>query len=133
MRTLPALLIALALAGCGGKEITAGDATVLVGERSSSGADALGGGTLELVGGCLGADGIVVIWPVGTDVVDEDPLTIDIPHLGELSLGDRVEVPGGMVLEHSSDTVPPGPLSIAGVTVPESCAEHDVFLARRGG
>ncbi|WP_269302762.1 hypothetical protein [Aeromicrobium sp. HA] len=47
--------------------------------------------------------------------------------------GDRVEVPGGMVLEHSSDTVPPGPLSIAGVTVPESCAEHDVFLARRGG
>ncbi|MFO6454464.1 MULTISPECIES: hypothetical protein [unclassified Aeromicrobium] len=133
MRILAALLLALALTGCGGKEITAGDATVLVGERSSSGADALGGGTLELVGGCLGASGVVVIWPVGTDVVDEDPLTIDIPDLGEFSIGDRVEVPGGMVVESSSKTVPPGPLSIAGVTVPEACAEHDVFLARRGG
>lgn len=131
MRILAGLLLAFALAACGGMEITAGDATVLVGERSSSGADALGGGTLELVGGCLGASGVVVIWPVGTDVVDEDPLTIDIPGMGEFSLGESVEVPGGMVLEHTSDTVPPGPLSLGGVTVPEACAEHDVFLARR--
>lgn len=105
---------------------------MLVGEPSSAGEDALGGGTLELVGGCLGTSGTVVIWPDGTEVVSEDPLTIDLPGRGAFSLGDDVQVPGGMVLEHSSNPVPPGPLEIAGVTVPQDCAEHDIFRARRG-
>lgn len=91
--------------------------------------DALGGGTLEVVGGCLGADGNVIVWPHGTEVVDENPLTIRIPGVGRFALGDEVRVAGGFVLEHSSETVEPGPYEVAGVEVPAECAEHDVFLA----
>jgi hypothetical protein len=118
------------LFGCAGKVIVAGDVSVLVSERATSGMDALGGGQLEVVGGCLGADGTVIVWPPGTEVVNEDPLTIDIPDSGTFTLGDRVQVGGGYVLEHSSDGPAAGPFEVAGVTVPSSCAEHDVFLAR---
>ncbi|MCF6745292.1 hypothetical protein E9529_13615 [Blastococcus sp. KM273128] len=110
--------------------IAAGGVTVLVSERTGSGMDALGGGRLEVVGGCLGAGGSVVVWPHGTEVVDEEPMTIDVPGHGIYGLGDEVEVGGGFVLEHSSQDVRPGPFDIAGVTVPAGCAEHDVFLAR---
>ena len=124
------LIICSGLIGCAGKVIVAGDVSVLVSERATSGMDALGGGRLEVVGGCLGADGTVIVWPHGTKVVNEDPLTIDIPDNGSFSLGDQVQVGGGYVLEHSSDRRPAGPFEVAGVTVPSSCAEHDVFLAR---
>lgn len=123
------IVIALALGGCDGKEISVGDAHILVGERSSSGMDALGGGTLELVGGCLGASGSVIVWPHGTKVVDDDPLTIKVPDIGKVSLGGKVQLGGGYVLEHSSDDVEPGPYKVAGVTVPKKCAAHDIFLA----
>ena len=119
------------LSACGGGEvISAGEVTVLVSERTGSGMDALGGGRLEVVGGCLGAGGYVFVWPHGTEVVDDEPLTIDVPGLGTFGLGDEVEVGGGFVLEHSSQDVEPGPHDVAGVTVPAGCAEHDVFLAR---
>lgn len=88
-----------------------------------------GGGRLELLGGCLGADGAVVVWPHGTEVADEDPLSIRIPDNGIFDLGDQVEFGGGFVLEHSSDEVEPGPYEVAGVTVPAECAKYDVFLA----
>lgn len=132
---LPLLVVAALtplVAGCGGEVISAGGVTVLVAERASGGDDALGGGRLEVVGGCLGASGSVIVWPHGTDVVDEDPLTIEIPGRGTFGLGDEVEVPGGYVLEHSSRDVEPGPYRVGGVTVPARCAEHDIFLARRG-
>ncbi|MGY2084997.1 hypothetical protein [Blastococcus sp. SYSU DS0539] len=132
-RTVRALLAPAAvplLAACGGGEvIPAGDVTVLVAEQAGSGMDALGGGRLEVVGGCLGAGGYVIVWPHGTEVVDEDPVTIDVPGHGTYGLGDEVEVGGGFVLEHSSQDVAPGPFEVAGVTVPPGCAEHDVFLA----
>ena len=124
--------VAGVFAGCGGQTISAGETTVLVGQRTNGGDDALGGGTLEIVGGCLGASGSVIVWPHGTKVVDENPLTIDIPDKGTFSLGDQVEVPGGFVLEHPSDDVVAGPYKIGSITVPAQCAEHDVFVARRG-
>lgn len=128
-----ALGVAAALAGCGGGEvISAGNVTVLVSERTGSGMDALGGGRLEVVGGCLGASGSVIVWPHGTEVADEDPLTIEIPDEGTYALGEEVRLGGGYVLEHSSEDVEPGPYDVAGVTVPAGCAEHDIFLAAPG-
>lgn len=119
------------LAACGsGEVLSAGGVTVLVSEPADAGMDALGGGRLEVVGGCLGAGGHVIVWPHGTEVVDEEPLTIEVPGYGTYGLGDEVEVGGGFVLEHSSQDVQPGPFDVAGVTVPAGCAEHDIFLAR---
>ena len=117
------------LAGCGGEVTTAAGITVLVGQRSSSGMDALGGGILEVVGGCLGASGYVIVWPHGTDVVDEDPLTVDVPDVGRVALGEEFQVGGGFVLERSSTTRSPGPYRAGGVVVPAECAAYDVFVA----
>ncbi len=46
--------------------ISAGDVTVLVSERPSGGMDTLGGGRPEVLGGCLGAGGSVIVWLHGT-------------------------------------------------------------------
>lgn len=132
-RHLAALAALPAVAACGGQVISAGDVTVLVAARSTSGMDALGVGPLEVVGGCLGIAGYVVVWPHGTEVAAGDPLTIEIPDNGTFALGDQVQVAGGFVLEHaSSDEVDRGPFRAGGVDVPDACAEHDVFLARPG-
>jgi hypothetical protein len=103
---------------------------VLVSGRPKAGMDALGGGRLEVVGGCLGASGSVIVWPQGTEVIDEDPLQIDVPDYGTFNVGDEVRVGGGYLLEHSAVDVEPGPYEVAGVIVPASCAEYDIFLAR---
>ena len=131
-KLLSVVAVAATLSGCGGQVISAGDVTVLVSERTGSGMSALGGGRLEVVGGCLGASGSIIVWPPGTEVVDEEPLTIKIPDKGTYALGDEVRVPGGYVLEHSSGAVEPGPYKAGGVTVPAKCAEHDIFVASSG-
>ncbi|WP_024287644.1 hypothetical protein [Cellulomonas sp. KRMCY2] len=117
------------LSACGGHVISAEDVTVLVSERTRGGMEALGEGRIEVVGGCLGAFGSIIVWPHGTEVVKEDPLTIDIPGYGTFALGDEVRVGGGFVSERSSSNVEPGPYRVGGVTVPAECAEHDIFLA----
>ena len=109
-----ALLPLAALAGCGGHVTMAGDVTVLVAAPAVDGMDALGGGRLEVVGGCLGASGSVIVWPHGTEVVAEDPLTISIPDVGTYRLGDDVRIGGGYVLEHTSSDVTPGRTTRAG-------------------
>jgi hypothetical protein len=118
---------------CQGEVIHAGDTTVLVAQSSRDGMDALAGGRLAVVGGCLGAEAgetrYVIVWPHGTDVVDEDPLTVDVPGADTYALGDEIRVGGGFVLEHTSTEVEPGPQKIGGVPVPSRCAEYDVFLA----
>ena len=124
------LLCCTVLTGCSGKAIDAHGVTVLVSGRASSGMDAALTANLEVVGSCLGAGGAVVIWPFGTKVVDEDPLTIEIPDNGTFALGQEVDVGGGFVLEHSSAAREAGPLEVSDVTVPSECADHDVFLAR---
>lgn len=118
-----------ACAGGGGQVIAASDVTVLVSERTDGGMDALGGGSLEVVGGCLGASGSVIVWPHGTRVAQDDPLTIEVAGYGTFSLGDEVRVGGGYVLEHSSGNVESLDYLVGGVTVPAECAEHDIFLA----
>lgn len=107
---------------------SSGGVIVLVSEPTRGGMDALGGGRLEVLGDCLGADGSVIVWPHGTEVVEDEPLTIDIPGSGTFTLGDEVRVAGGHVAEHPSGDAP-GDVQAGGVTVPASCAEHDIFLA----
>jgi hypothetical protein len=123
------LVVLFGIRSCSGRVIEAGGVIVLVAGYQNGGSDALGGGTLEVVGECLGADGGVYVFPRGTEVVDEDPLTIDIPGFGEVSLGEDFEVGGGWEIEHSSDDVKPGPVELGGVTVPAACAAYDVFLS----
>ena len=132
VRTLVALSAVLLLAACGGggEMISAGEVTVLVSEQTGFGMEALGGGQLEVVGECLGAGGSVIVWPHGTQVVDENPLTIDVPGRGTYGLGEEMQLGGGFVLEHSFSDVEPGTYDVAGVTVPALCAEHDIFVAR---
>lgn len=124
--SLVASAAVVSLAACGGRAIPAGDVTVLVSERTGHGMDARGGGRLEVVGGCLGASGSVIVWPHGTEVVDEEPLRINVPGSGTFGLGDQVQVGAGYVLEHSADEIDPRPYEVAGVTVPADCAEHDI-------
>jgi hypothetical protein len=109
--------------------ISAGEVTVLVSEQTGSGEQALGGGQLEVVGGCLGASGSVIVWPHGTEVVNEDPVMINVPGHGTYGLGDEIQLVGGVALAHSSRDVEPGTYDVAGAIVPPLCAEHDIFLA----
>jgi hypothetical protein len=135
MRLLLAACACLLLTACGGRVVEAGDVTVLVGQRSGSGMDALGGGVLEVVGGCLGAGDHVVVWPHGTEVVDEDPLTIDVPGEGEgeVSLGDEISLAGGYVDESDGGAgTQSGPVQVGGVRVPEACVGRGVFLSHVG-
>ena len=121
------VLPALALAACGGQaqRLSAGEVTVLVAAPPDAGMDALGGGTVEVVDGCLGADGAVIIWPHGTRVLSEEPVEIDVPDLGAVGLGDTVELGGGFVFE------PEGPGDVyESELVPQACAGRPVFLAR---
>lgn len=122
-------LVAGCVEGRNGKHIRAGDAHVLVSEATRYSMLMAGGGTVKLIGGCLGTDDYVVIWPHGTDVVQNDPLTIDVPGLGEVRIGQDIRLGGGMVVEHSEDEVKPGPLRMGDFTVPAGCAKYDIFLA----
>jgi hypothetical protein len=127
---LIASAVLFGMRSCQGEVTDVGGVKVLVAGHQGSGMDALGGGTLEVVDGCLGASGDVYVFPQGTDVVDEDPLTVDIPGVGEVALGEELVIGGGWVLEHPSDQVPSGgTFDVADVTVPARCAEHDVFLS----
>lgn len=112
-----------------GRTIEVGDATVMVSERLRGGMDAGLGGELTVIDGCLGVAGTVVVWPHGTDVVDDDPLTIELPSHRTSTVGGTIELGGGYGVEHSTHDVEPGPLDVAGVTIPSACARHDIFLA----
>jgi len=112
----------------GGHVISTDAGKVLVSKRTGSGMDALGFGELRFVGGCLGAADYVIIWPHGTKVVDEDPITVKVPEYGKFALGEDVRIGGGFVLEHD-EPHRSGSIQVAGVSVPPKCAEHDVFLA----
>lgn len=63
------------------------------------------------------------------EIVKDHPPTIDVPDYGTFALGDRIEVEGGFVLEHSSDDVQSGTYEVPGVTVPAACVKHDIFVA----
>ncbi|GAA1478108.1 hypothetical protein GCM10009623_25540 [Nocardioides aestuarii] len=103
------------------------EATVLVSERTGYGMEAAIPGVIEVVGGCLGVNGQVVVWPHGTDVVDDDPLTLDLPGHGQVSLGHEVMLGGGFVHEPPQDE-PRDDLVVGGAPVPEPCTHHPVAL-----
>lgn len=63
------------------------------------------GGSVTLAGDCLGINQMAVIWPHGTTVVDTDPLTITVPGVGSLSVGDHVSGGGA---DFSFDHLPDG-------------------------
>lgn len=97
-RALPAFAVIVAVlmaSGCGGDEgevLRHGDSIVLVGaEGDGDNVAGIGyGGTVAMVGRCLGLNDATVIWPHGTKVVSDDPLTVDVPGLGRLRIGDEV-------------------------------------------
>ncbi|MDO5745865.1 MAG: hypothetical protein Q4P23_15530, partial [Micrococcaceae bacterium] len=62
-------------------------------------------------------------------VVQDSPLTINVPGNGRFALGDEVQVRGGYLLEHSSRDVEPREFEAGGITVPAQCARPDIFLA----
>ena len=121
------------LTACGGAQtLDAGDATVLVSERRSDGMTALLQGRVEVFGDCLGIAGIdnigsvVVVWPHDTQVERSDPVTVDIPEVGTVKVGDEVQIGGGFITEAVG-----GPASgpVGGVEIPVSCLDYKVWLA----
>lgn len=137
-RTLPGLLasgaLLLLLVGCstspmsGGSVLTAGTVSVLVGAPAASGADALLSGPLAVVSDCLGVGDSVVVWPHGAVLVAGTPLTIRIPNVGTFAVGDHVAISGGSTAETAGGHPPGKAFDTAGVTVPASCAQHDVWI-----
>ena len=117
--------------GCGdsrGEVVHAEGLAILVGENSGDAADALLSGTLADVSGCLGVDDTVVVWPHGTRVVQERPLTVAVPGLGRVGLGDEVKLGGGVALDQYPVPRTVGDFDIAGVTVPAACTTHNVWV-----
>jgi hypothetical protein len=129
LRAVALACVVATLSGCGGaRAVDGGDATVLIAERTGGGTDALLEGTLAVVDGCLGIkDGTtyidtVVVWPHGTEVTSTDPTTIEIPDIGDIAVGDKVAVGGGV---HRSSTG-----RVGGLVVPPYCDSNEIWLAR---
>src|SRR5918993_3104078 len=122
---------ALLLFGCGGYDvgqaITTEDATVLIAGMSGGSTEVAGtlSGPVDVIGGCVGIDDTVVVWPEETEVVDEDPLTVKAPGHEEFSVGDEIEVEGWLLLEAKARSQG---VTIEGVTLPRECAERNVWL-----
>ncbi|MFN8196257.1 MAG: hypothetical protein U0R80_18480 [Nocardioidaceae bacterium] len=117
----PALAVCLAsvllLTACGhGEVVDSGGFQVLVGHDDGSDRAGIGFfGDVTVVGTCLGVEDTVVIWPPGTEVANDDPLTVDVPGLGEVGVGDRIQ--GGAV-ERDPEEPPDG------LEIPEGCTGH---------
>src|SRR5919107_4708213 len=111
-------LLVLTATSCGGGKVLEADGRyVLVGEKRVNEAGTGFGGTVPLVGDCVGldrgGDDVVVIWPHGTKILSTDPVVLDVPHLGRVELGDSVDGGGD-----DCDAEAP----IPGVEVPRACS-----------
>ncbi len=108
------LVSALALVSCGGQsEVSGDDYTIFVHDASllpRGGTDAEVVGTLATRDGCVlleqeGFDiAYPVVWPSGTSIAREDPLTLKLPSGEELAVGQAVSGGGGY-FHSSSDEV----------------------------
>ncbi len=118
LRPLAVSLAGLVLVACGSHEdgdtLKSGRSSVLVGPKFGSYGGTGGGGTVTTAGTCLGFDGATVLWPYGTMIVTDDPLTIEVPGLGRITSGDSVY--GGV------DTFVPGHLPDGVGAIPDGCA-----------
>lgn len=115
MAVLLSIAVPWTVTGCGdepGRIERSGESIVLVGAEGD-GEDRAGvgiGGTARMVGDCLGIDTSTVIWPHGTKIVSDDPLTIDIPGSDQVTIGDHVEGGGDVYSDYvpeGIDTIPP--------------------------
>jgi hypothetical protein len=125
LTTLIVFLAAPVLTGCGGggdgSILHSGDSMVLVGAEADMDGPIAGvgfGGRVAMVGHCLGIESATIIWPYGTTIVSDDPLTIQVPGLGPVQPGDSVD--GGGV--GYSTRLPKGIDAI-----PSGCPTEDVF------
>jgi hypothetical protein len=94
------IVVGSLLSGCGGGDggvLRSGGSVVLVGadgDRRNIPEGVLTG-KVTMAGDCLGINGATVIWPHGTKIATDDPLTIDVPSLGSLRVGDYVDAMAG--------------------------------------
>jgi hypothetical protein len=120
-------VLALGLAGCGGQsEVERGEHTIYVHRGSllpRGGEDALIEGTLVTRDGCVLIDqgggfdiAFPVIWPSGTSIASEDPLTLRLRSGDELVVG-QVVSGGGGYHDAASDRVQ---VAIPAACVPET-------------
>lgn len=86
--------------------------------------DALVVGELAVVGGCIGlVDGpseYVVVWPTGTTLAGDEDIALDVPDVGRVEPGERVQLGGGYVSAPFTDNVP---------SIPEGCPGDEVAVA----
>jgi hypothetical protein len=116
---LPAVVLTMSACSGEGTVVKSGKVSVLVGaEGDGNNIAGIGyGGTVTMVGTCVGINQATVIWPYGTEVVSEDPLVLDVPGLSEIGLGD--EVSGGA--DEYENFLPDGIEAI-----PEGCPDSEV-------
>lgn len=125
VRAWVALAVVTALmSSCGedeGSVLNRSETNVLVGAEGDGEEPMAGvgvGGTVTLVGNCLGIGRAIVIWPYGTEIVDEDPFTIDVPDFGEVSVGDSIQGGGDTYVDYLPDGID---------EVPSGCPDDEVF------
>lgn len=94
-----------------------GGETVLLLKAGEGGRDAIVTGPLTLVGTCVGIGDHVALWPQGTKIVDEFPLVLSVPGLGEVRAGETLAGAGGY-FDTAVDDV--------SVDVPDSCGTSKV-------
>jgi hypothetical protein len=97
--------IDLLISGCGADDgivIHSGDAVVLVGAEGDGNNMAGVGfsGKVSMVGPCLGIGDTTVFWPHGTKVVQENPLSIEVPGLGQVTVGDQLTGGADVYVDH---------------------------------
>lgn len=104
-RWLLAVAAMSVLVGCGGgqSDQRLGEFTIYVHGGSllpRAGEDALIEGVLATREGCVlierdDGDSYPVVWPSGTTIIDDDPLTLELPSGDHLEVGQRVSGGGG--------------------------------------
>ena len=110
--------VVMTVGACGagdGSVLQSGDRVVLVASPSDgdNGLPLVGfDGPVSLAGKCLGIDGTTVLWPHGTEVVSDNPLTVQVPGLGKVRVGDRLM--GGALEVHDADLP-------SGMAIPSGC------------
>lgn len=120
-----ACVLGLTVSACSAKGavVRRGDVVVLVGAEGD-GDNIAGirfGGQVSLVGACVGIDQVTVIWPHGTEILDEDPVRIEVPGLGQVKVGDRVDGGGDILADDHRPT---------GIDeIPSDCSTSEEIIA----
>ncbi|MFW6195028.1 MAG: hypothetical protein ACOC5M_00720 [Chloroflexota bacterium] len=97
------LVVAFALVGCDGQSEVSGDKYSIYVQDAlfpREGEDGVVFGRLVTRDGCVlleeGDIAFPVIWPRGTSIASEDPLTLELPSGENITMGERVRGGGGL-------------------------------------